>query len=260
MASEDLLPVDDEDLEKVAEELAGQQPPRNEGPKMGSLANWIVLPGKGYQELQSYPDLLVCLFPSYPDRKERSWPDSHKYLRSQGRRMLTIRQFFDFWNLLKDGAENGASVYNAEGNRALPGKLREGLKVITEGYLRDTYSEWLDARFTPSGSSIGMFHSHSGGDGRGLYEAVNIEVIKEMCIADISSLNHQGLPVRPAQQLSRSPENFGYYPPTGNQEECAYFGQDAGSIGRVLVCYENPRVKKAVRHAIAKPADLIIPR
>ena len=86
--------------------------------------------------------------------QNNNWYDSHKAAHQEGARMLTIREFVDFLNLLRSG-----NVPDGQNNRLQEREIEGIYKNIVE--VRNPYrAEWLDADFKVKDGVLHTNYNH----------------------------------------------------------------------------------------------------
>ena len=145
----------EEAYQKILSEKEPDKPPRRDSPSNPRTKKQKAISIQGvnladYIFMPSY-DLYVA--------KERilqgkNWFDAHKEAHKQNARMLTIREFVDFLNQVKEGkAEDGL------GNKISKSELDKIYKDITEQ--RNPWrSEWLDADFKVVNGVLQINYNH----------------------------------------------------------------------------------------------------
>ena len=167
--------------------------------------------------------------------QNHNWENAHKELHKQKARMLTIREFVDFLNLLKSGnAQDG-----------LQNKIKkEDLQVIYKDIVevRDPYrAEWLDAAYRNVQDKWFMDYNHRTVNGT--LTPQNQESL-EACLREdktpgislenwLSNPTKQGLP-----KANVGKGSLYYWHP--KDKRVSWFG--ANSDGAGLICGEDPAV------------------
>ena len=203
---------------KEKEEPPSVQPTSSNSIQEVNLRDYILLPQH---------NLYVAKQVSYHGK---NWYDAHDALHKHNARMLTIKEFVDFLQLLKSGnAKDGL-------NQKLPEDEVNALyDYITEKKDPSRY-EWLDANFKVINGVLHINYYH---------QTVNRELKPqkseplEKCImkdryVNLSSANIQGLPT----QKSRNQDFYYWHPLTDNNSVAGFF---ASSVRAYLDCSRDPR-------------------
>ncbi|MDP4012262.1 MAG: hypothetical protein Q8R00_01510 [Candidatus Nanoarchaeia archaeon] len=152
----------------------------------------------------------------------KNWYQSHESLHKEDARMLTIPEFLDFLEALKNGNDEFKNIYNE----------------ITEK--RDPWrAEHLDAYFT-NNNGLKISYNHRIINGKLVPQNTESldSCVMEECYADLSSLNKQGLPAKKSRlQKYKQGDNVYFWHPIDE----AVAGFDAGSDWVGLFCGWNPR-------------------
>lgn len=154
---------------------------------------------------------------------DKTWYQAHQALQDEDARMLTIREFVDFLNILRNGNDEFKKIYSD----------------ITE--VRDPYrAEWLDAKFSSRGIlnktySITYHKINSNGNLEEVTEPLLDNYIandKKVDLGDwLQKATIQGLP-----SLNTNEGSLYYWSPVNGR--VARFGAD--SDGALLNCGGNP--------------------
>ena len=154
---------------------------------------------------------------------DKNWYDAHKALHQERARMLTLKEFIDFLNLLKNGDGDFKRIYND----------------ITE-VRSPLRGEWLDADFKMINNQLHMNYNHRTVNGE--LKPQNSEPLTDYLTSNktpgisledwLSNPTPQGLP-----PSNNSDGNLYYWHPRDGR--VAGFGADSGRAG--LVCGRNPR-------------------
>ena len=129
--------------EKQAKPVAKKpqpQTPINVKSNIDNAESYLILPGRTYGSY-SYPDLLVSIDKFYHNH---TWYKAHEALNKEDSFMLTIRQYADFLDLLKNGGVN-----NGKSDLVDKDVIDKILTVKSPWR-----SEWLDAKFSKKGGLI----------------------------------------------------------------------------------------------------------
>jgi len=157
-----------------------------------------------------------------------NWFDAHKGLSQLGLKMLTIREFLDFLELLKQG-----NVKNGLGNLVSATEVRAIYDDITKQ--ESPYrAEWLDADFKVQSNQLYMNYNHTVSSGNLIpNKTEKLEsCLMEDCKIDLSSCNRQGLPTREGNDIS-------YFYPRDDNNSVARFR--ANSVWVYLNCNGGPQ-------------------
>ncbi len=239
-----LVPVNPKGLDDVAEALLNEVPDDdkdkgNKPPAPSTIQNreqYIILPSKTHGKY-SYPDMLVAMDLTHLGK---NWYDTHKLLAAEENRMLTIRQFVDFVNLLKTGR-----AFNGAGKPVDKRKLDTIVDNIMT--VRDPVrAEWLDAKFETRGGLVGVGskmhinYNHTV-DAAGNIKLGKIEQLEPYLESDKKPGIHAEQWLRDANSYGLPKPNITngnlwyWYPRNGN---VAGFGAD--STWAYLDCNRNP--------------------
>ena|SRR3989344_1346729 len=242
-----LVPVNPQGLDDVAlallnEPAKGDKDKGDQPPSPSVIPNreqYIILPTKNHGKY-SYPDMLVAMDLTHLGK---TWYDTHKLLAAEGDKMLTIRQFVDFVNLIKTGR-----AFNGAGRPVDKRRLDTILDNITA--VRDPYrAEWLDADFKVLDKKFGLFggkvamnYGHTMVNGV-LTPTKRDEVLEGYLAEDkkpgidmndwLARATYQGLP--PADVKNG---NLWYWQPGKDNNSVARFGASSGWA--YLSCDRNP--------------------
>ena len=146
----------------------------------------------------------------------KNWYQAHESLHDENARMLTLAEFADFLNTLRNGNSEFKRIYSE----------------ITE--VRDpSRAEWIDADFKVVNNILHINYNHRTLNGR--LTPQNSERLEaclmEDCRVDLNSFNRQGLPTRKGN-------DFDYYFPRSDNNSVAWFR--ASSDRAFLDCDWNP--------------------
>jgi hypothetical protein len=195
-----------------------------------------------------------------------SWRDWQVHLAGNDMQMLTIRQFMDFWNYVREGSKDRAAVYNANGERVVKGRLMAAVNEIAGDY-RGCQYEWLDAHFVSiDEKDFMMYFAHRIGSKKGSHlpspasQVVGNDVLKGNKTGLFDLLNHQGLPNKAPGWVENLERQFIYICPKGREQEgkFAYFMGHREPTMRTLNCNSDGSALYSVRAAAIKPEDLKI--
>ncbi len=146
----------------------------------------------------------------------KNWYQALESLHNENARMLTLAEFVDFLNILRNGNDEFKRIYNE----------------ITE--VKDPLrTEWIDADFKVINNILHINYNHRTVNGRLTPQtSERLEAcLMEDCKVDLNSFNRQGLPTRKGNDLY-------YYFPRSDNNSVARFC--AGSGGASLDCYGYP--------------------
>lgn len=240
-----------------------------------NLQDCIILPGQN-RGMYTYPDLIVAKHRlGYDAQVERvakelgiqvqntaeekdgtkyignmNWETALKLNAKLGNTALTIRQYVDFLELLKNGIDRKIKVFDGTGREVRTNEVTEIYNELRE--VRSPWrSEWLDNSFFKiSDTQVGMRYEHGiSPTGTLIPRVVSVPLethITEDCWVDESSFNAQGLPTR----KSNAQTLYHWYPQAGAVARF-YADSDRTRLG----CYWNPTYTSSslgVRPARAK--------
>src|SRR3989344_2598729 len=205
----------DEYLDEIAEALLNgseQQQPQYNSSKGIDKGDYIFMPSH---------NLLVAKKRSHLNK---NWYEAHKALHNEGARMLTLIEFVDFLNLLRNGDDEFKRIYNEIGE-----VRRESWKI-----------EWLDVDFKVIKGILHINYDHRFVNG--ILTPKNSEPLEVCLIQDktpgisigdwLSNPIRQGLPRANIQDGSL----YYLYPRSDNNSVARF---DAGSGRAYLDCYWN---------------------
>ena len=208
------------------------QAPINVKSNINDAESYLILPGRAYGSY-SYPDLLVSIDKFYHNN---TWYKAHEALNKEDSFMLTIRQYTDFLDLLKNGKVNNGKDNLVD--KVVIDKILDEILTVKNPWI----SEWLDAKFSKKGGLIKKeqwhitYHNIDSGK---LNEVT--EELEDCLIEDktpginldswLSNSNKQGLPDK-----KTSVGDLYYWSPRDN----AVAGFIAESDGAYLDCYRDP--------------------
>jgi hypothetical protein len=209
----------------------------------GDRPKYLLLEGRIHRDYE-YPDLIVSTERTH---NNSNWSEAWEKLRQNGEFMLTIRQYVDFFNMLKSGKgfdENGRAV----GANVLEEVFEDITKVG-----RNWRAEWLDGKFSKirRGKKAGIIPVnemqivyHVLDSGNGLKEIT--ENLTNYLRGDktpgidmnewLDGATYQGLP---KEDISSG--SLYYWHPRDSR--VAWFG--AGSVRAGLSCGGNPGYRDA---------------
>lgn len=239
-----LVPVNPQGLDDVALALLNE-PKKDDEDKEGNpptpsaipnREQYIILPTKTHGKY-SYPDMLVAMDLTHLGK---TWYDTHKLLAAEGNKMLTIRQFVDFVNLIKTGR-----AFNGAGKPVDKRRLDTIIDNIMT--VRDPVrAEWFDAKFESRGGFAGVgnkmyIHYNHSIDASGNIKPGKTEQLEPYLESDkklginveqwLRDSNIYGIP----KPTIAAGDLWYWYP---RNDSVAWFG--ANSDGAYLSCYRNP--------------------
>ena len=159
-----------------------------------------------------------------------NWYQVHESLHKEKARMLTIKEFVDFLELLRTG-----NIKNGLEQKLPEQEIQEIYKKITEK-VSPYRAEWLDADFKVINNELYINYSHRTINNQ--LKSQNSEKLENCimkdCYVDLFSANKQGLPTKKSEK-----KDFYYWFPKRDNNSVARFG--AGSVRADLICDWDPQ-------------------
>ncbi len=138
-----------------------------------------------------------------------TWQNTWNELEKQGLQMLTIKQFMDFLELLRQGTQ-GKLIYNSKGNQISGQEIKAIYNEITKK--RSLWgAEWLDAYFEQQQDGLYILTQNKK------HKEKLENCIEKVCYVELK-FNSQGLPTKKSSnQEYKQGKNIHYYYPRGGR-------------------------------------------